>query len=140
MTIITNPSLERATVINEGKDIAIISTGMMTPKALFASEKLKKSGIHARVIHMGSIKPIDRAAIVKAAREIGTIITIENHSIYGGLGSAIAEIVGEEYPCKVKRLGFRDIFPESGNDEYLFSKYGMNVENIEAAAKKELGV
>lgn len=126
----------KAKTIHEGGDAVVISTGMMTPKALFAAENLKKKGINVKVIHMGTIKPLDKQAVIAAAREYGHIITVENHSIIGGLGDSVCSSVAEEYPCKVTRLGFQDIFVESGDDEILFSKYGMNVENIEAVLEK----
>ncbi|MBN2659008.1 MAG: transketolase family protein [Spirochaetales bacterium] len=120
----------------EGDDVAIISSGMMTPKALEAGLALKKQGIGARVIHMGSVKPIDREAVLAAARECGAIVTVENHSVIGGLGGAVSEVVTSQSPCPVRRLGFDDRFLESGNDEILFSRYGMNTENIIEAAKE----
>lgn len=120
----------KAVKIKDGKDISIISTGMMTPKALEASSRLESLGVSVKLIHMPCIKPIDNLAIQEAAELTGTIITVENHSIIGGLGSAVCEIVAESCPCKVFRLGFQDIFLESGNDEVLFGKYGMNTQNI----------
>jgi transketolase len=126
----------KSKTIHEGGDAVVISTGMMTPKTLTAAENLKKKGLNVRVIHMGTIKPIDREAIVNASREFGHIITVENHSVIGGLGAAVSAVVTEECPCRVTRLGFQDIFLESGDDEELFSQYGMNVENIEAAVGK----
>ncbi|MCK5153082.1 MAG: transketolase family protein [Spirochaetales bacterium] len=125
-------------IIHEGGDIVIISTGMMTPKALAAAENLKKEGFSVKVIHMGTIKPLDREAVITAAREYGHIITVENHSVIGGLGEAVSSLVAEEYPCRVTKLGFQDLFVESGDDEVLFSKYGMNIENIEAAVKNSV--
>ena len=127
--------LGKAVTVHEGDDIAIISTGMMTPKALQAAEKLRQDGIGARVIHMGSLKPIDRDAIVQASKDFGKIVTIENHSVIGGLGGAVAEVISEEAPCRLKRLGFQDVFAESGDNEKGFSKLGMNVENIIEAVR-----
>ena len=116
--------------LHAGQDIALISTGMMTPKTLAAAEILAKEGIKARVIHLGTIKPLDDQIIVKAARECGHIVTVENHSIIGGLGGAVAEALTEHYPCGQTRIGFPDIFMESGDDEAIFSLLGMNTENI----------
>jgi len=130
--------LGKAVTLLDGNDIAIISCGMMTPKALEAAEQLRKEGIFARLIHMGSIKPIDRAAIIKASRDCGHIITVENHSKVGGLGGAVAEVITEEAPCFLTRLGFPDIFMESGDDEAIFSKLGMNTENIVENVKRIL--
>lgn len=125
--------------LTEGNDIAIISTGMMTPKALAAAKELNKEGLTVRLIHMPTIKPIDEEAIVKASREIGKIITVENHSVIAGLGGAVSEVLTEQAPCYVKRLGFPDIFGESGDNEAIFSKFGVNVENIIEAAKMMKG-
>jgi transketolase len=122
--------LGKAHKIRKGKDITIISTGMMTPKALKATDILENMGISINLIHMATIKHIDREAILEAAEATKAIITVENHSIIGGLGSAVCEIVAEGYPCKVYRIGFKDIFLECGDDEFLFSRYGMNTENI----------
>lgn len=120
--------------LHEGTHLTIISTGMMTPKALKAALDLEKEGIHARLIHMPSIKPLDVEAIVQASKETGQIITVENHSRLGGLGGVVAETLAEHSPCRLVRLGFPDVFGESGDDEALFSKLGVNVESIIAAA------
>lgn len=126
----------RSYCLTKGDDIAIISTGMMTPKALAAAKELDAEGIKARVIHMPTIKPIDEEAIVKASKEIGKIITVENHSMIAGLGGAVSEVLTDRAPCYLKRLGFPDIFGESGDNEKIFSKYGVNTENIFEAAKQ----
>ncbi len=126
----------RSYTLTKGDDIAIISTGMMTPKALTAAKELGKLGIGTRVIHMPTIKPIDEEVIVKASRDIGKIITVENHSMIAGLGGAVAEVLTDMAPCYLKRLGFPDIFGESGDNEQIFSKYGINTENIIEAGKQ----
>jgi transketolase len=125
----------KAITLHEGKDVAIISSGMMTPRALKAVELLEKQGISARLLHMPTIKPIDIDAICDAAESIGAIVTVENHSVIGGLGGAVCEVAAEYAPCRIKRLGFPDIFLESGDDEVLFSRYGLDVAGIESAAK-----
>ena len=109
---------------------------MMTAKALAAARDLDKEGIKARVIHLTTIKPIDQDVIVKASKETGKIVTVENHSRIGGLGGAVSEVLTDLAPCYLKRLGFPDIFGESGDNEAIFSKYGVNVENIFEAAKQ----
>lgn len=124
----------KAITLREGEDVAIISTGMMTPKALKAVDILSQQDISARLIHMPTLKPIDEDAIVSAAGEIGRIVTVENHSIIGGLGSAVAEVLAEQALARLKRIGFRDCFGESGDDEKVFSKYGANTEHIVKAA------
>lgn len=128
----------KAETIHEGKDAVIISTGMMTPKALQAAKNLKLKGTSLKVIHMGTIKPIDEKAIVEAAEKYGHIFTIENHSVIGGLGSEVSDVTARMSPCRVTKLGFQDIFLESGDNEALFSKYRMNVENIEGAVLENI--
>jgi len=126
----------RSYCLTDGNDIAIIATGMMTPKALEATKELGKDGVKARVIHMPTVKPIDEEAIVKASKDIGKIITVENHSMIGGLGGAVSEVLTDKAPCYLKRLGFKDIFGESGDNEKIFSKFGVNTENIIDAVRK----
>jgi transketolase len=126
----------KAVTLREGDDVTIISTGMMTHKALLAVDRLADQGISAGLIHMPTIKPIDEEAIAAAAGKTRRVVTVENHSIIGGLGSAVAEVLGEREPARLRRIGFRDVFGESGDDEQVFSKYGVNTEHIvEAAAE-----
>ena len=129
------PELGRAVELAEGHDIALLAEGMMSYRALAAARRLRDEGIAARVLHFGSIKPIDREAIERAARECGSLITIENHSTTGGLGGAVCEVVAETCPCSVRRMGFPDIFLESGDDEAIFARHGLNAEGIAAAAR-----
>lgn len=124
--------------IKDGKDITIIATGIMVSKALEASEILKTEGIDARVINIHTIKPIDKDIIIEAAKETKGIVTAEEHSIIGGLGSAVSEVVSEEYPTIVKRVGVNDTFGESGNGNKLLEKYGLTVENIIIKVKEIL--
>jgi len=128
----------KACTIKDGTDIAIIGTGMMTAKVIAASEILEKEGISVRVIHLHTLKPIDKEVIMKASEEIGKIITVENHSIIGGLGGAVSEVLTECAPCYLKRIGIQDHFGESGDNEKVFSKFGMNTENIIECAKQFL--
>jgi transketolase len=128
----------KAHQLRDGDDVAIVSSGMMTPKALDAAGQLLSEGIAARVLHYPTLKPFDREPLLRAANEIGRFVTIENHSVIGGLGSAVAEVLSEDRPCRVRRLGVQDRFGESGDDEAFFSKYGMNTENIVAAAMELL--
>ena len=125
----------RSYTLCDGDAVTIIATGMMTPKALEAARELEKEGIKARMIHMPTIKPIDEEVIVKASNETGHIITVENHSRLGGLGGAVAEVLTEHAPCRLTRLGFPDCFGESGDNEAIFSKFGVNTENVIATAK-----
>lgn len=124
--------------LHDGRDITIISCDMMTPKALAASQELEKEGIKARVIHMPTIKPIDEKAIIEASKETGLLMTVENHSMIGGLGGAVSEVLTDKAPCKLVRLGFPDCFGESGDNEAIFSKLGINTENIVAKVKELL--
>lgn len=116
--------------IGEGKDATVIATGLMVSEAIKAKEELEEEGIHIRVIDMHTIKPIDRDIIVKAAKETKRIITIEDHSIIGGLGSAVCEVLSEEYPTKVTRLGMQDTFGKSGKAEKLLEYFGLSKEGI----------
>lgn len=114
----------------EGNDVAIIATGIMVEAALEAKEELAKEGINARVINIHTIKPIDEELIIKAANETGVIVTAEEHSIIGGLGSAVAEVVSEKCPVPVLRVGVKDTFGESGKPNELLEKYGLTSNNI----------
>ena len=114
----------------EGNDVAIIATGIMVEAALEAKEELAKEGINARVINIHTIKPIDEELIIKAAKETGVIVTAEEHSIIGGLGSAVAEVVSEKCPVPVLRVGVKDTFGESGKPNELLEKYGLTSNNI----------
>lgn len=121
---------EKSYIIKEGKDITVVSTGIMLFKVLEAYEILKKKGINAEVIHMPTIKPLDKKLLIESAKKTGKIVAVEEHTIIGGLGSAITEEVSECYPCFVVRVGIQDLFAESGEPEDLFNKYGLNVEAI----------
>ncbi len=122
----------------DGKDVTIIATGIMVDMAVKAAEALKAEGISARVINIHTIKPIDREIIVKAAKETGAIVTAEEHNVIGGLGSAVAEVVCEEHPVPVVRVGVEDQFGRSGKVPALLELYGLTPENIAAKAKKAI--
>jgi len=124
--------------LKEGKDVTIIATGVMVSKALEASDELAKENISARVINMSTIKPIDKDIIIKAAKETKGIITVEEHNIIGGLGSAVAEVLAENYPAPMIRIGTMDTFGESGDANQLLDKYGLNVANIVSKVKEIL--
>lgn len=121
--------------LTEGTDVTIIATGLMVKEALKAKEILANENISARVINMATIKPIDREIVLKAAQETGCIVTAEEHSIIGGLGSAVAEVVCEGCPVPVIRVGVNDVFGKSGPALELLDVYGLNAENIVAKAK-----
>ena len=125
----------KAALLQNGGDATVIGTGIMTASCLEAANELRRQGLEVRVLHMPCIKPIDAEAIVAAARETKAIVTVENHSINGGLGSAVAEVLAEDAPCYLKRLGFQDTFLESAPDEDLYVKYGLGVEHIVEGVK-----
>lgn len=124
----------RAARLAEGSDVTLIGTGFMTAKCLEAAKLLTERGVSARVIHLGSLKPIDREAIAQAAEETGALVTAENHSIIGGLASAVAEVLAEEHPAPLVRVGVKDKFVECGEIDDLFWKYETRVEDIASAA------
>jgi len=121
-----------------GWDLTIVAMGVMVARALEAADLLSARGIDARVVAMPSLKPLDRALVERAARETGGIVTAEEHNIYGGLGSAVAEVVAETAPVPVERVAIRDCFAESGDYFELLDKYGLGVRDIEAAAERVL--
>ena len=116
--------------IGEGTDATVIATGLMVSEGILAKEELEKQGINIRVIDMHTIKPIDKELIVKSAKETKRIITIEDHSIIGGLGSAVCEVLSDEYPCKVTRMGMKDTFGKSGKAEKLLEYFGLTKDAI----------
>lgn len=122
-------------ILREGNDIAIIATGIMVGEALKAAEILEKSGLKAMVINIHTLKPIDEEIILKAA-ECGAIITAEEHTIIGGLGSAVAEVLAEKKPTPIKRIGIKDKFGQSGKPEELLKLYNLTAEDIVKAAKE----
>lgn len=122
--------LGKSVIIKDGSDITIISCGAIFDEVLSAALLLEKEGIRARIINMSSIKPIDEEAIIKAAHETGKIVTIENHNIIGGLGSAVAEVLSEKYPVKLKRIGIRDVFGKSGTNEEMKKKFKLDASGI----------
>ncbi|OGX34473.1 MAG: transketolase [Omnitrophica WOR_2 bacterium RIFCSPHIGHO2_01_FULL_48_9] len=128
----------KANVLREGKDVTLIGCGVAVSESLSAAEILKKDGIEARVINMHTIKPIDEAAIIKAAQETGAIVSAEEHQIFGGLGSAIAEVLVKHAPVPMEMVAVADTFGETGTPAQLLSKYGLKDVNIVEAAKKAI--
>ena len=122
--------MDKATVVSEGNDITIIACGEMVKPAKDASEALKAKGISCRVLDMYCIKPLDKEAILKAAKETKAIITIEEHSILGGLGSLVSQLVSENHPIKVRSLALPDAPPVSGKSDEVFNYYGLTAENL----------
>ncbi|MEE8031872.1 transketolase C-terminal domain-containing protein [Clostridioides difficile] len=128
----------KGTVLREGKDVSIIACGIMVNEALLAQEKLQEEGISARVINMSSIKPIDKDLILESAKETNAIVTVEEHSIIGGLGSAVSEVVGESCPTIVKKVGIKDTFGESGTPNELLKKYELTCDDIVKTVKEAI--
>lgn len=124
--------------LREGKDLAIIAIGVMVSRALDAADELAADGVECQVIAMPSLKPIDEGLIVEAVRQTGAIVTAEEHNIYGGLGSAVAEVLAEHAPVPMKRVGIQDRFSESAQFFELLDKYGLSVGDIVAACRETL--
>ncbi|MEW6066301.1 MAG: transketolase family protein [Bacillota bacterium] len=125
-----------AVTLREGTNVALIATGIMVPAALEAAETLAAEGISAMVLDVHTIKPLDVFAIVEAARKCGAVVTAEEHSIIGGLGSAVAETLSEHQPVPLQRIGVRDTFGESGKPAELLQHFGLTAANIAEAARK----
>lgn len=126
----------KSTTLADGSDVTLMACGMMTQQALQAAKMLAEKGISARVINMSSIKPIDEAAIVKAAKETGAIVTCEEHTVMGGLGSAVAEVVVRHCPVPMAMVGTEDVFGQSGKASEVLKVYGLTPEHIALEAKK----
>ena len=124
----------KGVLLKEGKDLTIIATGLCVPEALGAAELLKGKGIDAEVINIHTIKPLDEALVLASAKKTGRVFTAEEHSIIGGLGSAVAEVLSEKCPTKLTRIGINDVFGESGPAAELIHKYGLDAEGIARAA------
>ena len=123
-------------LMKDGKDLSIIATGLCVSESLKAADLLKADGIDAQVINIHTIKPLDRALILEAAQKTGQIVTVEEHSIIGGLGSAVAEVLAEEYAAKLYRIGIRDTYGESGPAEQLLEKYELSANGIYKQIRK----
>ena len=124
----------QAPVLRDGGDLTIFANGVLVFRALEAAVRLGRRGILARVINMSSITPLDREAVLRAARETGAILTVEEASIYGGLGGAVCEIVAEEHPVRVRRMGVPGVFAPTGSEAFLLEHFGLTAEGIESAA------
>lgn len=120
----------------DGKDVVIFATGILVQNALDAAELLKADGISAKVYNVHTIKPLDAETILSAVRETGAVVTAENHSVINGLGSAVAELLVENYPVPLERVGVKDIFGEVGKLDYLFKRFSLEATDIAAAARK----
>ncbi len=125
-------------VVREGKDVAIIANGLCVASAIEAAEKLAAEGIEAKVINMHTIKPLDTELVIAAAKECGKVVTVEEHSIIGGLGGAVCECLSENAPVPVKRIGINDVFGESGSAGALLEKYGLDGAGVYKSVKEFL--
>lgn len=130
--------LGKAVTLKEGKDVTLVASGIMVGRALKAAEELAPEGITARVVNVHTWKPIDEDAIVESVKATGAVVTCENHSTYGGLGSAVAEVVVEKCPAPMEFIGVKNSFGEVGKEAYLSEKFGLTVADIVAAAKKAI--
>ena len=126
--------------LKEGNDVTIIATGLMVAEAMEAYELLKAEGINARIINMATIKPLDKEIVIKAAKETGAIVTAEEHSVIGGLGSAVSEVICEECPVPVLKLGVNDTFGRSGAAVQLLDEFGLRAKDIAEMAKKAISL
>ncbi|MBQ8009928.1 MAG: transketolase family protein [Oscillospiraceae bacterium] len=131
--------LGKGITVRDGEDITIVATGLMVGEAAEAAEQLAAEGINARVLNIHTIKPLDTELILKAAKETGRIVTVEEHSVIGGLGSAVADCVSENYPVPVTKIGVNDVYGYSGPAVDLLKEFGLCADNIVATVKKVLG-
>ena len=125
-------------LLRDGRDVALLTTGFQAARTLAAADLLAADGIDSLVLHLPTVKPLDEEAVVEAARRTGAVVTAEDHSIVGGLGSAVAEVLGERLPTRMRRVGTRDVFAESGADDALLQKYGLTERHIADAARAVL--
>ncbi len=132
--------LGKGVVLKEGKDVTIIAGGIMVAEALEAEEKLKAGGIHAEIINIHTIKPLDGELVLQSAKRTGAVVTAENHSVLNGLGGAVAELLGENYPVPIKRVGVKDHFGEVGLTQFLKEKYGLTAKEIIEAAREAIAM
>jgi transketolase len=131
--------LGKAVVVREGSDVTLISTGSQTPRVVDAADLLAADGIDAHVLHVPTLKPIDVAAIVAAAERTGRVITVEEHSVIGGLGGAVAEVLSEHRPTLVQRIGLQDVYVESGTNEDLLDIYRLSATRVAEQVRELLG-
>ena len=128
--------LGKGITLKEGNDVTIVATGLCVSASLEVAERLAAEGIQARIINIHTIKPLDEELIIKAAKETGKIVTVEEHSVIGGLGSAVCDCLSENYPCKVMKIGTYDVYGESGPALALLAKYGLDADGIYAKVKE----
>jgi transketolase len=120
----------KAVTVREGRDVTLISTGSQTPRVVDAADLLAADGIDSHVVHVPTIKPLDVEAIVASAERTGRVITVEEHSVIGGLGGAVAETLAEHRPTRVSRVGLQDVYPQSGSNDALLEIYGLSAPRV----------
>ncbi len=126
----------KGTIVREGKDVTIVATGICVDSALGAAEKLAADGIDAEVVNICTIKPLDEAIIIESAKKTGKVVTVEEHSVIGGLGSAVCDCLSANLPTPVKKIGMQDVFGESGSAAALVAKYGLDAEGVYKSVKE----
>ena len=126
-------------IVRDGKDVAIIANGLMVSEAITAAEALKEAGIDAMVINMATVKPLDEELVLEAAKKCGKVITAEEHSVIGGLGEAVAGVLGEKLPTPMRRVGVQDVFGQSGPAAEVLKYYGLTADNIVKVAREFCG-
>ena len=125
----------KGVLLKEGKDVTIVATGVCVASAMEAAEKLAADGIDAEIINIHTIKPIDKDIIINSAKKTGKVVTVEEHSVIGGLGSAVADVLIENYPVKMKKVGVQDVFGESGTASQLLTKFGLDGDGVYESVK-----
>ena len=128
----------KAKLVKEGSDVTVITNGETLAEVIIAAEELEKEGYSIQVLHVPVVKPLDDATIIEKARQTKFVITVENHSIVGGLGSAVCETLSYYYPMPVVRIGINDTFGQSGTSEELMDYYGLNAEKLSKNIKKQI--
>ena len=128
----------KGTVVREGSDVTIVATGICVDSALGAAEKLAAEGVSAEVVNICTIKPLDEKIIIDSARKTGKVVTVEEHSVIGGLGSAVCDCLSANLPTPVKKIGMQDVFGESGSASALVAKYGLDAEGVYKSVKEFL--
>ncbi len=129
----------RGEMIRPGRDVTLVSFGTMTETAEAAATELEREGVEAEILHLHTLKPLDEECIITSAEKTGAVVTVENHSVYGGLGGAVAELLSARLPTRMRMVGIRDSFGECGSRNYLDTKYGLSVQHVVEAAKDILG-
>lgn len=128
----------KGSIVREGKDVTIVATGICVDSALGAAEKLAAEGVEAEVVSICTIKPLDEDIILKSAKKTGKVVTVEEHTVIGGLGSAVCDVLSEKLPTPVKKIGMQDVFGESGSAAALVQKYGLDAEGVYKSVKEFL--